>query len=216
KPMELTILMPSLNEEKTIAVCIEKSLKAIEKIGVEGEVLVADNGSVDNTVKIVEDFKEGVRSIKIEKKGYGHALIGGIKEAKGRIVIMADSDNSYDFEASNRFYEKLREGADIVIGNRFKGGIEKGAMPLLHLYLGNPVLSYLGRIFFNIKIRDFHCGFRGFHKEKIDLLGLNCGGMEFASEMIVKSSLHKLSIAEIPIKLIKDGRDRPPHLRTWT
>lgn len=213
--MELTILMPSLNEEKTIFKCIDKALSSIKRLNIQAEVLVADNGSTDRTIEIVCSYEENVRLISVNKLGYGNALIEGIEQAKGRFIIMADSDDSYNFLEIDGFYEKLKEGYDMVIGNRFSGGIEENAMPFLHRYLGNPVLSFLGRLFYQIKIKDFHCGFRGFKRDEVMNLKLCCGGMDFASEMIVKSSLHNLSLTEIPIKLYKDGRDRKPHLNTW-
>ncbi len=211
--MELTILMPCLNEELTIGNCVKIARGFIERNGLDGEVLVADNGSTDDSKKIAK--LEGARVIDVEKPGYGSALFGGIKAARGKYIIMGDADLSYDFSKLEIFIEKLRCGADLVMGNRFKGGIEKGAMPRLHKYLGNPVLSFIGRLVFNIPVGDFHCGLRGFSREKILGLNLVSPGMEFASEMVVKSSLSNLSIVEIPTTLSKDGRDRPPHLNSW-
>lgn len=211
--IELTVLMPCLNEEKTLGICIQKALSCMERLGVKGEVVVADNGSKDRSCEIAESM--GARVIRVEEKGYGAALIGGIKEANGRYVIMGDSDDSYDFSALDGFINLLRQGEELVMGNRFKGGIEQGAMPYLHKYIGNPILSFIGRVFCNIKIGDFHCGLRGFDRKKILSLGVSCTGMEFASEMIVKAANKRLKIAEIPVVLSKDGRDRAPHLRSF-
>lgn len=211
--VELTILMPCLNEAETLATCIRKANDFLARTGVRGEVLIADNGSTDGSQAIAE--AEGARVEAISQRGYGAALIGGIAGAQGRYVIMGDADDSYDFLKLEGLLEKLREGHDLVMGNRFKGGIAKGAMPFLHKYLGNPVLSFLGRLFYRIPIGDFHCGLRGFSKPAMARLHLSTPGMEFASEMVVKSGLHKLSITEVPVTLSKDGRSRPPHLRTW-
>lgn len=210
---ELSIVMPCLNEAETLGICIKKAQSFFEKYEVHGEVVVADNGSTDGSQAIAE--KLNARVVPVSEKGYGSALRGGINAALGKYVIMGDADDSYDFEALQPFLEKLREGNDLVMGNRFKGGIKKGAMPFLHKYLGNPVLSFIGRLFFNIKIGDFHCGLRGFSKDAFARMNLNTTGMEFASEMIVKSKLNKLSIAEVPTILHPDGRSRPPHLNTW-
>lgn len=212
KEIELTILMPCLNEEETIGICIEKAQKFIKKNKINAEVLIADNGSTDNSIKIAK--KLNARVINVPNKGYGSALIAGTKSAYGKYIIMGDSDDSYDFLNLNEFLKKLREGYDLVMGNRFLGGIEKGAMPFSHRYIGNPVLSFIGRLFFHSKIGDFHCGLRGYNKEKILSLNLNCSGMEYASEMVVKAELNKLKITEIPTTLKKDGRSHRPHLRT--
>jgi glycosyltransferase involved in cell wall biosynthesis len=211
--IELTILMPCLNEEATIGICISKGLQFFKKYHIIGEILIADNGSTDGSIRIAETL--GARVVRVKEKGYGNALSGGIMAAKGRFVIMGDSDDSYDFTNLMPFLEKLREGYDLVMGNRFKGGIQKNAMPFLHRYLGNPVLSLIGRIFFQIGIRDFHCGLRGFNRESILKIQLNTTGMEFASEMVVKSALNQLRITEVPTTLSKDGREHPPHLNTW-
>lgn len=205
--------MPCLNEAETLGICIEKAQSFFKKHHVNGEVIVADNGSTDGSQAIAE--KQNARVVFVTEKGYGSALRGGINAALGKYVIMGDADDSYDFESLETFLEKLREGNDLVMGNRFKGGIKKGAMPFLHKYLGNPVLSFIGRLFFNIKIGDFHCGLRGFSKAAFGKMNLNTTGMEFASEMIVKSKLNGLSIAEVPTILHPDGRSRPPHLNTW-
>ena len=212
-PIELTILMPCLNEAETLAACIRKAKGFLERSGVLGEVLVADNGSTDGSQNIAAS--EGARVVPIPQRGYGAALIGGIAAAEGRYVIMGDADDSYDFSALDGIMAKLRDGNDLVMGNRFRGGIAKGAMPFLHKYLGNPVLSFLGRLFYRVPIGDFHCGLRGFSRDAMRLLNLSSPGMEFASEMVVKSSLRGLRISEIPVTLSPDDRSRPPHLRTW-
>ena len=211
--VELTILMPCLNEEETIGICIRKALSFLDEHQVSGEVLIADNGSTDNSKSIARRL--GARVVDVEEKGYGSALLGGIKAARGEFVIMGDSDDSYDFLNLGPFLAKLREGYDLVMGNRFKGGVAKGAMPFLHRYLGNPVLTFIGRLFFRIGIGDFHCGLRGFRRDSILVIGLNTPGMEFASEMVVKSALSGLKITEVPTTLSPDGRSRPPHLNTW-
>lgn len=210
---ELTILMPCLNEAETLATCIIKAQRFLIENDISGEVLIADNGSTDGSQDIARSH--GARVVDIPIKGYGAALIGGIENARGRYVIMGDADDSYDFSALSLFVEKLRTGADLVMGNRFKGGIGEGAMPSLHRYLGNPVLSWLGRLFYKIPTGDFHCGLRGFNREQIKTLNLSTPGMEFASEMVVKSSIAGMKIVEVPTTLVKDGRSRPPHLRTW-
>ena len=211
--VELTVVMPCLNEAETLAVCIKKAQGFFSKHQINGEVVIADNGSTDGSQEIARSLN--ARVITVEAKGYGNALKGGIEEAHGTYVIMGDADDSYDFENLQAYIEKLREGYDLVMGNRFIGGIKKGAMPFLHKYLGNPVLSFLGRLFFKINIGDFHCGLRGFRKDAFYKMNLQTSGMEFASEMIVKSKLNNLSIAEVPTILSPDGRTRPPHLNTW-
>jgi hypothetical protein len=213
RSLELTILMPCLNEAETIEVCVKKARGYLERSGVVGEVLVADNGSTDGSQRLAE--ASGARVVAVPEKGYGAALLGGIKAARGRYVIMGDADDSYDFERLDGMVEHLRGGADLVMGNRFKGGIAPGAMPFLHRYLGNPVLSFLGRLFFQVPVGDFHCGLRGFSRESILGLGLTSPGMEFASEMVVKARLNDLRIEETPTTLRPDGRSRPPHLKTW-
>ncbi|MDM0075156.1 glycosyltransferase family 2 protein [Variovorax sp. J2P1-59] len=210
---ELTILMPCLNEARTLMTCISKATKFLARAGVRGEVLVADNGSTDGSQAIAAAC--GARVIDVSVRGYGAALIAGVAAAKGRYIVMGDADDSYDFDALEPFIAELRRGTQLVMGNRFQGGIRPAAMPPLHRYLGNPVLSFIGRLFFKSKIGDFHCGLRGFDRQAILQLGLRCHGMEFASEMVVKASLHGLRIAEVPTILSPDGRDRPPHLRTW-
>ena len=213
QPIELTILMPSLNEAETLAACIDKANTFLERSGVSGEVLVSDNGSTDGSQQIAASH--GARVVHAPRRGYGAALINGIEEANGKYVIMGDADDSYDFLSLDPFVERLRAGADLVMGNRFKGGIAEGAMPPLHRYLGNPVLSGIGQLFFRPGIGDFHCGLRGFDAERIRALDLQTTGMEFASEMVVKASLARYRIEEVPTTLSKDGRSRPPHLRSW-
>ena len=211
---ELTILMPCLNEAETLAACINKANTYLKESGVHGEVVVADNGSTDGSQKIAEEH--GARVVNVPEKGYGAALIGGCNGARGKYVTMGDADDSYDFLHLAPFVEKLREGYDLVMGNRFKGGIEPGAMPPLHRYLGNPVLSFIARLFFPCKIGDYHCGLRGYNRESILKLGLVTTGMEYASEMVVKATLNHLKIAEVPTTLKKDGRSHAPHLRSWS
>ena len=211
--IELTILMPCLNEAETLAICIKKAKQFLLENKIMGEVLIADNGSNDGSQEIA--INEGVRVVSVPIKGYGSALSVGIKAANGKFVIMGDADDSYDFYNLMPFVEKLRDGYDLVMGNRFKGGIKPGAMPFIHQYLGNPVLSFICRIFFSTTIGDFNCGLRGFNKENIASLNLVATGMEFALEMVVKSTLMKCKITEVPIVLHPDGRNRPPHLQTW-
>ena len=210
---ELTILMPCLNEAETLERCIVKARDFLARSGVSGEVLIADNGSTDGSQAIAA--AAGARVVPIAERGYGAALLGGIRAAAGRYVIMGDSDDSYDFSRLEPFVARLREGYALVMGNRFKGGILPGAMPPLHRYLGNPVLTTIGRIFFRSPCGDFHCGLRGFAREAILDLDLQAPGMEFASEMVVKATIRKLRIAEVPTTLSPDGRSRPPHLRSW-
>lgn len=210
---ELTILMPCLNEAETIGICVGKAKGYLESRGIAGEIVVADNGSCDGSQAIA--FSLGARVITVQQRGYGAALIEGIAAARGEFVIMGDADDSYDFSALDPFVEKLRQGCDLVMGNRFVGGIAPGAMPFLHKYLGNPVLSGLGRLFFHAPVGDFHCGLRGFRRDAINDLGLCTTGMEFASEMVVKATLRGLRIAEAPTTLSLDGRSRAPHLRSW-
>ncbi|THD63287.1 glycosyltransferase family 2 protein [Phenylobacterium sp.] len=211
--LELTILMPCLNEAETLAVCIEKAQGFLKRTGISGEVLIADNGSTDGSQAIAAGL--GARVVAIPRRGYGAALIGGIEAALGRYVIFGDADDSYDFERLDPFVERLRAGKDVVMGNRFKGGIAPGAMPFLHKYLGNPVLTAIGRLLFKVPAGDFHCGLRGFNTARIRELHLNATGMEFASEFVVRAALASYSIDEVPTTLKPDGRSRPPHLRTW-
>jgi glycosyltransferase involved in cell wall biosynthesis len=211
--IELSILMPCLNEAETLESCINKAQWYLRHSNVSGEVIIADNGSKDGSQAIASRL--GARVVAVQAKGYGNALIGGIAAARGKYIIMGDADDSYDFTNLDRFVEKLREGYDLVMGNRFKGGIKPGAMPRLHKYLGNPVLTAIGRLLFQSPCNDFHCGLRGFSKDAITKLDLRTIGMEFASEMVVKATLHKMRIAEVPTTLSPDGRSRPPHLRSW-
>jgi glycosyltransferase involved in cell wall biosynthesis len=211
--LDLTILMPCLNEAETLAFCVRQAMQAIRDSGLQGEVVVADNGSTDGSQAIARE--EGARVVDVPVRGYGAALIAGIEAARGKYVMMADADASYHFEHLPRFLPRLDEGYDLVMGNRFSGAIEPGAMPPLHRYLGNPVLSAIGRIFFRIPVRDFHCGLRAFRRDSILALNLRTTGMEFASEMVVKSSLAGLRMTEVPTTLSPDGRSRPPHLRSW-
>ena len=211
--MELTVVLPCLNEAETLAVCIRKAKASIAGLGIDGEVVIADNGSTDGSQDIAR--AEGARVVDVPIRGYGAALTAGIADAKGEFVIMGDADDSYDLSNLGPFVEALRGGADLVMGNRFAGGIEPGAMPALHRYLGNPVLTAIGRILFRSPVKDFHCGLRGFRREAILELDLRTTGMEFASEMVVKATLNKLNIVEVPTTLSPDGRSRAPHLRTW-
>ena len=210
---ELTVLMPCLNEAATVARCVAKARSFLERSGIAGEVLVADNGSADGSPALAE--RAGARVIHVAERGYGAALLAGIGAARGRYVIMGDADDSYDFSRLEAFVEKLREGWPLVMGNRFRGGIAPGAMPPLHRYLGNPVLSFIGRLFFGAPIGDFHCGLRGFDRDAAMSLSLKTQGMEFASELVVKAALAGWRIAEVPTVLHPDGRGRPPHLRRW-
>ncbi len=212
-PPELTILMPCLNEAETLAGCIEQAAAYLERTGIAGEIVVADNGSTDGSVEIAK--KHGVRVIRVSRRGYGAALLAGIGAARGSYVVMGDADGSYDFGRLDAFIDRLRAGNDLVVGDRFAGGIAPGAMPAMHRYLGNPGLSFLGRLFFPPGVRDFHCGLRGFRRDAALSLGLKMPGMEFASEMVVKALLARQRIAEVPTTLNPDGRSRPPHLRTW-
>jgi glycosyltransferase involved in cell wall biosynthesis len=209
---ELTVLMPCLNEGETVATCVAKARAFLERCGIDGEVLIADNGSTDDSVGIAGHA--GARVVREEHKGYGSALRSGIAAARGRFIIMGDADDSYDFTSIGPFVEALRGGADLVMGNRFRGGIAPRAMPPLHRYLGNPVLSGVGRLFFKSPIGDFHCGLRGFRTEAVRGLGLSSEGMEFASEMVVRATVDGLRIVEVPATLSPDGRSRPPHLRS--
>ncbi len=211
--LELSIVMPCLNEAETLGVCVAKAMSYLARSGINGEVLVADNGSTDGSQAIAT--AAGARVVPVPERGYGAALKGGIAAASGRFVVMGDADDSYDFSNLDAFVAQLRSGADIVMGNRFEGGIAPGAMPFLHRYLGNPVLSFLGRLFFRVEVRDFHCGLRGFNTASVRGLGLETTGMEFASEMVVRASLAGKAIVEVPTTLKKDGRSRPPHLKTW-
>jgi glycosyltransferase involved in cell wall biosynthesis len=205
--------MPCLNEAETVATCVCKARGFLERMGIDGEVLVADNGSTDGSPDLA--LNAGARVVPVARKGYGSALMGGINAASGRFVIMADADDSYDFSQLDAFVDGLRAGNTMVIGHRFRGGIRRGAMPFLHRYLGNPVLSFAGRLLFSSRIGDFHCGLRGVDRAAVLQLGLHAPGMEFASEMIVKATLAGWRIAEVPTVLSLDGRSRAPHLRSW-
>lgn len=211
--VEISVVMPCLNEAETLGACIEKAQRALRESGIAGEVIVADNGSSDGSVEIAERL--GARVVKVDAKGYGNALGGGIAVAAGKYILMGDADDSYDFGHIPRFVKELRGGAELVMGNRFRGGILKDAMPPLHRYFGNPSLSWLGRLFFRSQVGDFYCGIRAFRRESYEKMGLRTTGMEFATEMVVKATLFRMKIAEVPTTLSPDGRSRPPHLRTW-
>lgn len=212
-PPEVSIVMPCLNEAETIATCIRKAQSFLERSGISGEILIGDNGSTDGSQEIARSL--GARVIDIPVRGYGAALFGAFAVARGRFCIMGDSDDSYDFESLDAFVQKLREGYDLVMGNRFKGGIQKGAMPWKNHYIGTPALSAIGRIFYSAKVGDFNCGLRGIAADALRRMDLRTTGMEFASEMVVKASLLGLKVAEVPTTLSPDGRSRPPHLRVW-
>lgn len=213
RQIELSVVMPCLNERETVGVCVRKAWVALREAGISGEVIVADNGSTDGSIAIAE--AEGARVVHVGEKGYGSALKGGILAAQGEYVLMADSDDSYDFTHIPRFLSQLRSGADLVMGNRFRGGIAKGAMPPLHRYLGNPVLTAIGRFLFPSPCEDFHCGIRAFRRDSFRRMDIRSIGMEFASEMVVKASLFEMRVSEIPTTLSPDGRSHAPHLRSW-
>ena len=211
--LELSIVMPCLNEAETLATCIEKANRSLKSLNITGEVVVADNGSTDGSLEIAAE--RGARVVHAAEKGYGNALRAGIAAARGKFIIIGDADDSYDFSAIEPFVAKLREGCDLVMGNRFCGGIMPGAMPWKHRWIGNPVLTGIGRLLFRSPVGDFHCGLRGFNKAAYERLDLRTTGMEFASEMVIKSTLLGQKIAEVPTVLHKDGRSHPPHLRSW-
>ncbi len=205
--------MPCLNEVETLATCIQKARLAIDRLGLNAEIVVADNGSADGSQELARGL--GARVVDVVRKGYGSALIGGIDATRGELVIMGDADDSYDFSAIGPLVVRLREGYDLVMGNRFAGGIKQGAMVWSHRWVGNPVLTAISRLFFHTPVGDMHCGLRGFRKDAYSKLHLSATGMEFASEMVIKASLQGMKIAEVPVVLSPDGRSRPPHLRTW-
>lgn len=211
--MQLTILMPCLNEAETLAICISKANSWIEKSNIEAEIVIADNGSTDGSQAIAESL--GARVVAVPQRGYGSALFHGSLAAKGQWIIMGDSDDSYDFSRLDFFVEKLREGYDLVMGNRFLGGVADGAMPWKNRYIGNPVLTWIGRLLFRCPAKDFHCGLRGYTKDAFLKMDLRTTGMEFASEMVIKANLMNMKIAEVPTTLSPDGRSRPPHLRPF-
>jgi len=211
--LEISVVMPCLNEALTVGKCVAKAVAALQRLGVDGEVIVADNGSTDGSQDIAR--ANGARVVHAERRGYGAALQAGIAASRGSYIIMGDADDSYDFTALEPFIQRLRAGDDLVMGNRFKGGIKPGAMPWHHQYIGNPVLSGILNLFFHTPIRDAHCGLRGFRKDAYERLDLRTPGMEFASEMVVKAALYKQKMSEVPTVLSPDGRDRPPHLRSF-
>ena len=211
--LELSIVMPCLDEAKTVGECVERARAALSRLGIAGEVIVADNGSTDGSREIAE--RAGARVIPVAARGYGAALAAGIAAARGRFVLMGDADLTYDFGAIDAFVERLRAGDDLVMGDRFAGGISRGAMPFLHRWIGNPILSFLGRVFFKTAVHDFHCGLRAFRRDRVLALDLRSTGMEYATEMVAKSALYRLRVGEVPATLAPDRRDRPPHLRTW-
>jgi glycosyltransferase involved in cell wall biosynthesis len=211
--IEVSIVMPCLNEAESIGECVRMAQRGLRDAGASGEIVVADNGSSDGSQQIAGEL--GARVVEVPEKGYGAALMGGFRAAEGRYVVMGDADASYDFSTLRPFLDRLRAGDDLVMGNRFKGGIEEGAMPFLNRYLGNPVLSFLGRLFFGSRIGDFHCGLRAFRRDILPALDLKSEGMEFASEMVVKGTLRGLAISEVPTTLSPAMRSRKPHLRPW-
>lgn len=211
--VEVSVVLPCLNEAETLAICITKAQKSLSSLGIKGEILVVDNGSTDSSQKIAQDLNAKV--VKVDRKGYGSALLTGFRAARGKYIIMADADDSYSLDNLELFIRDLRNGSELVMGNRFAGTIHKGAMPWLHRYIGNPLLSFIGRLFFQSEIRDFHCGIRGLNRDKVLALNLQTLGMEFASELVVKAILAKYKITEVPTDLKPDGRSRAPHLNTW-
>ena len=212
--VEVSVVLPCLDEAETVGTCVRKALSALRELGIDGEVVVADNGSTDGSQALAE--RAGARVVDVAEPGYGSALLAGIEAAHGRYVVMADADDSYDLAGLGPFVAKLREGYALVVGNRFAGGIAPGAMPALHRYLGNPVLSLVGRVFFRSAVHDFHCGMRGVDRAAFLALDLRTTGMEFASEMVVKATVHGLRVTEVPTTLSPAGRTRPPHLRSWS
>jgi glycosyltransferase involved in cell wall biosynthesis len=211
--VEVSVVMPCLDEAESVGECVRQARAGLEAAGATGEVIVADNGSTDGSQEIARSL--GARVVDVPAKGYGAALMGGFRAARGRFIVMGDADASYDFSLLRPFVERLRDGDDLVMGNRFAGGIEPGAMPFLNRYLGNPVLSLIGRLFFSSRIRDFHCGLRAFRSEILSKLDLHSEGMELASEMVVKATLNDLAVSEVPTTLSPALRSRKPHLRPW-
>src|ERR1700674_901082 len=211
--VEVSIVMPCLNEAETLAKCISHAQSAVASGGFSAEIIVADNGSTDGSQRLAREL--GVRVVDVSRKGYGSALIGGIDAARGQYVVMGDADDSYDFEAIGPLIDKLREGYDLVVGNRFLGGIAPGAMPWSHRWIGNPALTLISRVFFHAPVGDTHCGLRAFTKDAYEKMHLRATGMEFASEMVIKAALRGMRITEVAVVLRPDGRSRPPHLRTW-
>ncbi|MGA9966739.1 MAG: glycosyltransferase family 2 protein [Terriglobales bacterium] len=212
-PPELSLVLPCLNEAATVGLCVRQVIETLANHSISGEIIVADNGSTDRSREIAEEM--GARVVLVEKRGYGSALMGGINAARGQYIIIGDADGSYDFTHIPVFLDKLRAGCQLVMGNRFEGGIQPGAMPALHRYLGNPLLTAIGRLFFRAKCHDFYCGLRGFTKAAYESMTFRTTGMEFASEMVVKASLFRMSVCEVPTTLSPDGRARKSHLRTW-
>ncbi|HET6880595.1 MAG TPA: glycosyltransferase family 2 protein [Pirellulales bacterium] len=212
--VSLSVVMPCLNEERTVGRCVGKALAAIERLGITGEVVVSDNGSSDGSVAAAK--KAGARVVHCSERGYGNAIRRGVEDARGQWIIMGDADDSYDFERIDPFVEQLRRGADVVMGNRYRGGIRPGAMPWKNRYLGNPVLTFVLNLLFHTGIGDSQCGLRAFSRQAFDAMGLECAGMEFASEMLVKAVKRQLVVAEVPTTLDPDGRGRPPHLAPWS
>lgn len=213
KLLELSVVLPCLNEERTLATCIQKAQSSLNKHGIAGEIIIADNGSTDQSIEIA--LAHGAQVVNVREKGYGNALKGGFAAAQGKYILMADADDSYELDNLMPFVEKLREGYDLVMGNRFEGGILPGAMPWHHRYIGNPVLSFIGKLFFRSPANDFHCGIRGFTKAAIEQINPRTTGMEFASEIVIKASILGMKVCEVPTLLFPDGRDRPPHLRSF-
>ncbi len=211
--IELSIVLPCLNEERTVGTCIRKAQSCLAANGIIGEIIVADNGSTDNSAHIARSL--GARVVHVPERGYGNALKGGFAAARGKYILMADADDSYELDNLMPFVEKLRQGYDLVMGNRFKGGIQPGAMPWHHRYIGNPVLSFIGKLFFRSPANDFHCGMRAFTREAIQKINPQTPGMEFASEIVIKASILGLKVCEVPTRLFPDGRGRPPHLRSF-
>src|SRR2546426_1750304 len=210
---EVSIVIPCLNEAETLELVVSEVQAGIKDAALSAEIVVADNGSTDGSQGIAAGL--GARVVAVEEKGYGSALRGGMTAARGKYIVMGDADGSYDFSSIGVFVNALREGNDFVMGNRFKGGIEPGAMPWKHRWIGTPVLSALARLFFRTPVGDVNCGLRALSKSAFMKLNLQTTGMEFASEMVVKASLHGLRIAEVPIVLRPDRRSRRPHLRSW-